>query len=129
MKKEDKKTYKNAKAFRTALEERLNRIATTESLDPNQVRLQVAFDRLLARLFIQDPSPWILKGGYAMQLRIVHARATKDIDLSLRDMKLLSGNIADQNEAIFETLREKLAFDLNDYFIFSRLYLKDICLE
>ncbi len=119
MKKEDKKIYKDAKAFRAALEDRLNKIASAEKLDLGQVRLQVAFDRLLARLFLQDPSPWILKGGYAMQLRILHARATKDIDLSLRDMKLLSSSVSDQNEAIFESLREKLALDLSDYFIFS----------
>src|ERR1700757_2671131 len=29
--------------------------------------------------------PWVLKGGYAMELRIRSARTTKDIDLTLHD--------------------------------------------
>jgi len=49
----------------------------------------VAFDRLLARLFHVGPPlalPWVLKGGYAMELRIKAARTTKDIDLTMRSI-------------------------------------------
>jgi hypothetical protein len=44
----------------------------------------VAFDRLLARLFREESTPWALKGGYAMELRLKGARSTVDIDLTLQ---------------------------------------------
>ena len=34
--------------------------------------------------------PWVLKGGYAMELRMHSARTTKDIDLTLHDGTRLS---------------------------------------
>jgi hypothetical protein len=51
------------------LEERLKRASLTDQIDPNRLRRQVSFDRLLARLFREDPAPWVLKGGYALELR------------------------------------------------------------
>ena len=76
------KRYATAAAFRRAL-----LIAGKESVDLQRLRRQVAFDRLLARLFqAAQPRalPWVLKGGYAMELRIKAARTTKDIDLTMR---------------------------------------------
>jgi hypothetical protein len=75
------KKYATAAAFRRALEDRLQDIAGKESVDLQRRRRQVAFDRLLARLFqVGQPLalPWVLKGGYAMELRIKAARTTKD---------------------------------------------------
>jgi hypothetical protein len=43
------KTYATAGAFRRALEERLKRASLTDQIDPNRLRRQVSFDRLLAR--------------------------------------------------------------------------------
>src|SRR5262249_53857937 len=83
---EEPKTYKTAGAFRAALEARLQNRARTEGTDLQRLRGQVAFDRFLARLFSKGPKaeyPWILKGGYAMELRTHTARTTKDIDLTL----------------------------------------------
>jgi hypothetical protein len=60
--------YKTAAAFRTALEDRLAKIAVAENMDLQRLRRQVAFDRLLARLDSVPNSPWVLKGGYAMEL-------------------------------------------------------------
>ena len=34
--------------------------------------------------------PWVLKGGYAMELRVQSARTTKDLDLTLHDGTHLS---------------------------------------
>ena len=45
------KRYATASAFRRALEDRLQDIAGTESVDLQRLRRQVAFDRLLGRLF------------------------------------------------------------------------------
>jgi hypothetical protein len=81
------KRYLTAAAFRRALEDRLQDIAGNEGVDLQRLRRQVAFDRLLARLFrTEQPRalPWVLKGGYAMELRIRAARTTKDIDLTMR---------------------------------------------
>ena len=44
--------------------------------------------RFLARIFSKGPKaayPWVLKGGYAMELRMHSARTTKDIDMTLHE--------------------------------------------
>jgi hypothetical protein len=89
------KLYKTAGAFRTALETRLQARAQVERTDLQRLRRQVAFDRFLARLFPKGPKgtyPWILTGGYAMELRIRSVRTTKDIDLTLHDGTRLAKN-------------------------------------
>ena len=69
--------YNSGVALRTALEERLKRISREEAIDLQRLRRQVAFDRLLARIFEQAQTDWVLKGGYAMELRFKAARAPK----------------------------------------------------
>ena len=76
--------YANATSFRQALEGRLMNVARAEAVDVQRLRRQVAFDRLLCRLFHDPAAPWLLKGGYAMELRIAEGRATRDVDLALR---------------------------------------------
>ena len=75
--------YASAAAFRAALEARLQTIAKAEGIDLQRLRRQVSFDRLLVRLFADKNAPWLLKGGYAMELRLQRARTTKDIDLTV----------------------------------------------
>ena len=113
------KKYTDAGAFRRSLEDRLLKISKTEKIDIQKLRRQVAFDRLLARLFISSPSPLVLKGGYAMQLRTLNARATKDIDLAMRDARLASSDEQEKGEAILEIILEKTALDLGDFFTFQ----------
>ena len=72
------RAYATAGPFRKALEERLKRISQAEQVDINRLRRQVSFDRLLARLFRVEPTPWALKGGYALELRFKTARSTID---------------------------------------------------
>jgi len=81
--KDSPRHYATAAAFRVALESRLKMLTQTEDPDLNRLRRQVSFDRLLARLFSETNTPWLLKGGYAMELRLRKARTTKDVDLSL----------------------------------------------
>ena len=76
--------YATATAFRQAVEARLMNLARAEQVDIQRLRRQVAFDRLLCRLFHNPQAPWALKGGYAMELRMAMARTTRDIDLSVR---------------------------------------------
>jgi len=50
------KQYKTASAFRAALEAQLHTRALDEKTDLQRLRCQVAFDRLLARLFSNGPN-------------------------------------------------------------------------
>lgn len=107
------KPYGSAGAFRRALEERLNKTAKWNQVDVNRLRRQVAFDRLLARLFQPGSPPWALKGGYAMELRFQTARTTIDIDLTLPSLKR---NDQTSNDTIREMLQEAASVLLRDWF-------------
>ena len=116
------KGYATAAAFRRALEDRLQDIAGKESVDLQRLRRQVAFDRLLARLFqTAQPSalPWVLKGGYAMELRIKAARTTKDIDLTLRGRDSKGATGAKGNRVLLGRLQEVAALDIGDFFFYT----------
>jgi predicted nucleotidyltransferase component of viral defense system len=78
--------YQTPTALRRALEDRLMAEVRREGGDLQRMRRQVAFDRLLCRLFHEPEAPWLLKGGYAMELRIQTARTTRDIDLAVRNL-------------------------------------------
>ena len=65
------KKYQTAGALLSALSDRLKQKSKTEGLDIQRLRRQVAFDRLLLRLFSKTSSPWVLKGGYAMELLLI----------------------------------------------------------
>jgi hypothetical protein len=82
----DPRQYGTAGAFRAALEIRLLERSRREAVDLQRLRRQVAFDRLLARMFHsrQSARGWVLKGGYALEMRFHQARSTKDIDLTVR---------------------------------------------
>ncbi len=106
--------YSTAAAFRAALETRLMAIAGEENADLQRLRRQVSFDRLLARFFAEPSAPWLLKGGYAMELRLRSARTTKDIDLSLpADLALESRG------AVLAHLQQSARVDLGDFFVFA----------
>lgn len=106
--------YATGAALRTALEERLRRIARQEAVDLQRLRRQVAFDRFLARLFSRPDSAWVLKGGYAMELRFRAARATKDLDFTVRAAP--SGRAG--RDAVLEHLQEVGGLDAGDFFAF-----------
>lgn len=106
--------YASAEAFRRALEARLNQAAETELIQINRVRRQVAFDRLLARLFRTGRAPWALKGGYALELRFKAARATVDIDLTVE--KIAAATEADANQIVRNMLQDAASFSLGDWF-------------
>ncbi len=115
------KSYKTAGAFRAALEARLQTRAREQGTDLQRLRRQVAFDRFLARMFSQGPKaayPWVLKGGYAMELRMHSARTTKDIDLTLHDGTRLSKNPKERAEQVRAMLQEAAASPFDDYFEF-----------
>jgi len=110
------KTYATAGAFRRALEERLKRASLTDQIDPNRLRRQVSFDRLLARLFREESAPWVLKGGYALELRFKAARSTVDIDLAVQ--RVAASASGDQNQIVREMLQSVADISLGDWFEF-----------
>jgi hypothetical protein len=110
--------YASAVAFRVALEDRLKRFAQEESLELQRVRRQAAFDRLLCRLFSRPDAPWLLKGGYAMELRLKIARTTRDIDLAMIRLPTPSAGWNANVTDVLELLREAGKLDLQDFFTF-----------
>jgi hypothetical protein len=113
------KTYTTAGAFRRAIEERLKRTSQMDQTDINRLRRQVSFDRLLARLFRDDSVPWVLKGGYALELRFKAARSTVDIDLTMGRMSDALTQGRDVNEVIREMLQVAASLDLGDWFEYT----------
>ena len=113
------KKYKTPKALLDALNHRLRATAMVEGVEANRLRRQVAFDRLLARIFQIQQSAWLLKGGYAMELRTQNSRATKDIDLALFESDLHRLVEKEQSDAIHKLLIQAASVDLDDYFTFE----------
>ena len=109
--------YSTATALRRALEDRLMTLVGKEGGEIQRFRRQAAFDRLLCRLFQDQTSPWLLKGGYAMELRIRTARTTRDIDLALRQLPEIPTEWS--AEAVTAMLRQGAAINLDDGFEFA----------
>ncbi|MBL8292629.1 MAG: nucleotidyl transferase AbiEii/AbiGii toxin family protein [Bryobacterales bacterium] len=104
-----KRKYATAGAFRQALEERLKTVSRDEQTDFQRLCRRVAFDRFLARLARVDNGDWILKGGYAMELRFDAARSTRDLDFTLRQ-----GN----DDSALLLLQYAATTDIEDFFTF-----------
>jgi hypothetical protein len=113
------RTYATAGAFRRALEERLKNASQAEQVDPNRLRRQVSFDRLLARLFREESAPWALKGGYALELRFNAARSTVDIDLTLQRVTAATSSDGDTNQVVRSMLQSVANLSLGDWFEFE----------
>jgi hypothetical protein len=109
--------YQTPAALRRALEDRLLTSVRRDGGDIQRLRRQAAFDRLLCRLFHESNAPWLLKGGYAMELRIRAARATRDIDLAMRQLPGEAG--AWDGVAIRRLLELAAGRDLQDGFAFT----------
>ena len=111
-----KDAYATPVAFRQALEARLGDLAKSKGIDIQRLRKQTAFDRLLCRLFQLPENPWVLKGGYAMELRLAGSRTTRDIDLVARGSLPGPGRL---QERILRLLQADAALDLKDFFVYS----------
>ncbi|MCD4754056.1 MAG: nucleotidyl transferase AbiEii/AbiGii toxin family protein [Anaerolineaceae bacterium] len=102
--------YATSSAFRRALEDRLRTLSFKKGIPLSRLRKMVAFDRFLSRLFAYGPNQWVVKGGFALQLRIGEkARTTRDIDLLM---------LAGEREMSYH-LRRASTLDQNDWFLFE----------
>lgn len=100
--------YASAAAFRRALEDRLKILSTGDSARFVRYRKRIAFDRLLARLVVAAPGAWLLKGGFALDLRLIdRSRTTKDVDLAWRA----------NADLLLDALLDAGAVDLGDHFV------------
>lgn len=109
--------FKTSTDFRKSLEARLQVLSAKTKEDLQRLRRKVAFDRFLARIFVKEQSGFYLKGGYAMELRIAHARATKDIDLTCMHRVHSPDELL--NEFILSDLQTIAKIDLNDHFVYE----------
>ena len=82
----------------------------------------MAFDRLLARMFdvnLPGRDGWVLKGGYALEMRFHRARATKDLDLTVRVTSIGPTPPDDLAAALRERLQLAASVELADFFVFN----------
>lgn len=100
--------YGSPKAFRRALTDRLTALSEKSRWELPQLQRQIAYDRLLARLYLVDRG-WIVKGATALLARDLGVRGTIDIDL-YRDASV---------DAALRELRAAAATDLGDWFTFE----------
>ena len=105
------RTYRDATAFRVALEVRLRQTALERSVPLDRLRKEVAHQRFLARLALTAPAgTWALKGGQALLARLGEgARVTKDTDATWRGV----------SDAFAEVLEQAVDLDLADFFTFE----------
>jgi Nucleotidyl transferase AbiEii toxin, Type IV TA system len=114
--------YATAGALRTALETRLLERSRRDAVDLHRLRRQVAFARLLARMFdanLPRRDGWVLKGGYALEMRFHRARATKDLDLTVRVTSIGQPPPDDLTAALRERLQLAASVELADFFVFN----------
>lgn len=72
--------YSTPAAFRAALTDRLALAAKESRWSVQQLQRQVAYDRLLERLYLVDDG-WVVKGATALLARDLGMRGSLDIDV------------------------------------------------
>ena len=100
--------YATPAAFRRALTDRLKTAVRDGRWSLQQLQRQVAYDRLIERLYFIDDG-WVVKGATALLARDIGVRGSLDIDL-YRDAA---------REVAEEELRQAAAIDVGDWFRFE----------
>lgn len=103
------KSYRTPNAFKQALKTRIKARAKKSGRPFNRMLQIVLFERFLARVYAALGDAVILKGGFAMELRLARARTTKDIDMRVE---------GDLDELV-EDLRQEAAQQGDDYLTFE----------
>lgn len=100
--------YGSPDAFRRALTDRLRDLARDSRWSLPQLQRQIAYDRLLERLYLMDDG-WIVKGAAALVARDLAVRETVDVDI-YRSAKLRQAET---------DLRKAANRDIGDWFRFE----------
>ena len=102
--------WRSPQGTRTALS------AKVKARHPPELRQQrmreIAYRRLLARLFVTQPEKWVVKGGAALLLRLDPNRTSNDIDLAYMAQ-------AREHAVALEALVKAAEHDLGDFFEFE----------
>lgn len=110
--------YKTDSDYRKALEERLRQRAEHDSEPILRMRKRLVFERGMVRLQEDQNNPWVLKGGFALELRLGNmARMTKDLDLTV-DLGFFDTQTVTVSK-LADRMREDMRKDNEDKFGFS----------
>lgn len=77
-------------------------------------RQEVAFRRLIARMYETDPDRWVLKGGFGLLLRLDPNRTSNDIDVTYVDA-------AGEHAVALQALERAVEAELDDFFSYAIL--------
>lgn len=100
--------YSTPGAFRRALTDKLRALAEKTKWELTQLQRQMAYDRLLERLYMVDDG-WIVKGAVALLARNLGVRASLDIDVYREG----------ERQVVEAELREAASRDIGDWFRFE----------
>jgi hypothetical protein len=104
------RSYESPAALERAVTDRL---AAKYPKDEFQSRRnEVAYRRLLARMYGADPERWVVKGGFALILRLDPSRPSNDIDVTYVDA-------AAEHAVALEALERAAGYELDDFFSFE----------
>jgi hypothetical protein len=104
----DGRSYGSPAAFRQALTNKLRDLASRSRWTLQQLQRQMAYDRLLERLYLVDEG-WIIKGATALLARDIGVRGTIDIDV----YREVAREIAEVD------VRRAAVLDIGDWFRFE----------
>ena len=104
----NERRYGSPGDFRRALTDSLRALADGGPWTLPQLQRQIAYDRLLARLYHLDRN-WIIKGATALLARDIGVRGTIDVDV----YRAVAIDTAERD------LREAAGIDLGDWFRFE----------
>lgn len=106
----DHRRYRSPAALEQAVKDLLARRYPSEEFQSR--RSEIAYRRLVARMYETQPDRWILKGGFALILRLDPSRTSNDIDVTY---------VAEAGEhaLALEALDEAVDCDLDDFFSFE----------
>ncbi len=102
------RSYGGPAEFRRALTDKLREKAAGSRWNLPQLQRQMAYDRLLERLYLVDEG-WVVKGATALLAREIGVRATIDVDV----YREAAGEVAEAD------LRKAAASDIADWFRFE----------
>jgi hypothetical protein len=109
--------YQSHDDFRRALEERLRQREQKTGEPLVRMRKRLVFERCMVRLQKKSDSPWVVKGGFALELRLgMGARMTKDLDLGV-DLGYFGKREFSPAE-VAQKLRDDLAGEADEGFMF-----------